>query len=269
MIAPGIDGLDVDRLAVRFGHRLILDNVDFKVKRGEVIGVLGPNGAGKSTLLKAILKLVPYSGLVKLHNRSIHDYSAAEFGRTIAYLPQDRDVAWPMTVAAVVALGRLPHRGPMSSQTEKDNEAIKGAMAALDVANLGARRISELSGGERARVLMARALAQNTPILLADEPTAGLDPAHQISLLSLFRKLAGEGLLIIFTLHELHFAAQWCDRLILLDQGRLVADGPPSKVLTAERIGSVYNCNVRIIEDASGLVVVPISETTIKLGNSG
>ncbi|MEO1610280.1 MAG: ABC transporter ATP-binding protein [Pseudomonadota bacterium] len=261
--------LAVDGLTVRFGRKLIVDNLDFKTNSGKVVGVLGPNGAGKSTLLKAILKLVPSSGSVKLHNRSIHNYTAPELARAIAYLPQDRDIAWPMTVAAVVALGRLPYQGLMSSLTDEDNAAVEGAMAALGVADLKTRRISELSGGERARVLMARALAQNAPVLIADEPTAGLDPAHQISLLSLFRNLAGQGLLIVLTLHELHFAAQWCDHLILLQQGRLVANGQPSKVLTADRIRSVYNCNVRIIEDADGPIIVPISETNIRSNNSG
>ncbi len=213
--------LAVDGLTVRLGRKLVLDDIGFSASGGEVIGVLGPNGAGKSTLLKAVLKLVPSSGSVKINDRGSHDYSAQAFGRAIAYLPQDRDVAWPMTVASVVALGRLPHRGPMLPPTDEDAEAIRQAMAAVDVQGLAARRVSELSGGERARVLIARALAQSTPILLADEPTAGLDPAHQISLLSLFRRLAGKGLLVILTLHELHLAARWCDRILLLEQGEV------------------------------------------------
>ena len=260
--------LAVDGLTVNLGRRRVLDNVGFCANDGQVVGVLGPNGAGKSTLLKAILKLVPSSGSVAIGERSIHDYTAQEFGRAIAYLPQDRDVAWPMTVAAIVALGRLPHRGPMSPQTEADTQAVQHAMAAVDVAQFAARRVSELSGGERARVLMARALAQNANILLADEPTSGLDPAHQVSLLSLFRKLAADGFLVVLTLHELHFAARWCDRIILLEQGRLVADGPPSEVLSAPRIKAVYGCDVRIIEDTSGPIIVPVSQTTNELSES-
>lgn len=253
--------ITVEGLTASLGRKLVLKDVGFSAKSGEVIGVLGPNGAGKSTLLKSILKLARSTGSVRVDNRSIHDYSAQEFARAIAYLPQDRDVAWPMSVASVVELGRLPYRTAMSLPTEQDAEAVQRAMEAVDVVGLEGRRISELSGGERARVLMARALAQSAPVLLADEPTSGLDPAHQISLLSLFRKLAGEGLLIILTLHELHFAARWCDRIILLEEGRLVADGPPSEVLSEARINSVYGCDVRIIEDSSGPIIVPIEAT--------
>ena len=253
--------LAADGLTVRLGRKRVLQDIGFTANGGEVVGVLGPNGAGKSTLLKTILKLVPSSGSVRINDCSVHDYSAQEFGRTIAYLPQERDVAWPMKVASVVALGRLPHRGPMAPLTENDTLAVRQAMDAVDVMGLEDRRVSELSGGERSRVLMARTLAQNAPILLADEPTSGLDPAHQISLLSLFRKLARQGLLVVLTLHELHFAARWCDQILLLEQGRLVADGKPSKVLSASRIRSVYGCDVRIIEDASGPIIVPVSAT--------
>lgn len=253
--------ITVEGLTASLGRKAVLKDVRFSAKGGEVIGVLGPNGAGKSTLLKSILKLAPSTGSIRVDNRSIHDYSAQEFARVFAYLPQDRDVAWPISVESVVALGRLPYRTAMSLPTEQDAEAVQRAMEAVDVVGLEVRRISELSGGERARVLMARALAQSAPVLLADEPTSGLDPAHQISLLSLFRKLAGEGLLVILTLHELHFAARWCDRIILLEEGRLVADGLPSEVLSEARINSVYGCNVRIIDDSSGPIIVPIEET--------
>ncbi|MEM6532989.1 MAG: ABC transporter ATP-binding protein [Myxococcota bacterium] len=250
--------LAVERLTVERKGRAVLKDLRFSANAGEVIGVLGPNGAGKSTLLKAILKLVPSSGAVSIDDRSVYDYSAAEFGRAVAYLPQERDVAWPMSVASVVALGRLPHRPPLTVATEKDAAAVRAAMAAVDVEELASRPVSTLSGGERARVLMARALAQETPILLTDEPTAGLDPAHQMALLALFRELASKGLLVVVTLHDFHYAARCCDRLILLEQGQLVADDVPSEVLSAERVEAVYGCGVKIIPDPSGPIIVPM-----------
>ena len=251
--------LEVADLSVSLNRAQVLDRVSFAARGGQVVGVLGPNGAGKSTLLKAILKLVPQSGSVAINGVQSHRISARAFGRAIAYLPQERDVAWPMIVASVVALGRLPHRPPIAALTVEDAKAVDDAMAAVDVSDFANRRVSELSGGERARVLVARALAQEAPILLADEPTAGLDPAHQISLLSLFRTLARGGKLILVTLHELHLAARWCDRILLLNGGELVGDGAPADVLSGSRIRSVYGCDVRIINDDDGPIIVPVA----------
>ncbi|MEO1708857.1 MAG: ABC transporter ATP-binding protein [Pseudomonadota bacterium] len=252
--------LEVADLSVSLGRVQVLDRVRFAARGGEIVGVLGPNGAGKSTLLKAILKLVPHLGSVAINGAPSHQMSARDFGRAIAYLPQERDVAWPMSVGSVVALGRLPHRPPIAAAlTVKDAQAVADAMAAVDVSAFANRRVSELSGGERARVLVARALAQEAPILLADEPTAGLDPAHQISLLSLFRRLARGGKLILVTLHELHLAARWCDRILLLNDGELVGDGAPADVLSSAQIRSVYGCDVRIINDDDGPIIVPVA----------
>ncbi|MEO0618390.1 MAG: ABC transporter ATP-binding protein [Pseudomonadota bacterium] len=254
--------LSASDVSVHLGAQTVLNRVDFSAHGGEVVGVLGPNGAGKSTLLKAVLGLVESSGAITIDGQNIRDITSQERGRLIAYLPQDRDVAWPMTVGSVVALGRLPHRQPLARLSNEDQEAIGDAMAMVDVTDFESRRISELSGGERARVLVARALAQRAPILLVDEPTSGLDPAHQLSLLALFRKRAAEGLLVVVTLHELHFASRWCDRILLLEDGHIVGDGAPADVLSPERVRAVYGCNVRIIKDDDGDVVLPISQNT-------
>lgn len=163
-----------------------------------------------------------------------------------------------MSVEAVVALGRLPHLTRFERPGTTDQQAVERAMDAVDVMHLRRRRITELSGGERSRALIARALAQETPLLFADEPTNGLDPAHQISILDLFRRQTDFGKTVILTLHELHLAARWCDRVILLHEGKITADGTPADVLTKERIETVYGCGVHIWEDDDGaLLVVP------------
>jgi iron complex transport system ATP-binding protein len=156
-------------------------------------------------------------------------------------------------VETLVGLGRLPHRAAPAA----DRAAVDAALAAMDLCPFRARPATELSGGERARALIARALAQEAPLLLADEPTAGLDPAHQIALMARFRRLAREGRGVVTALHDLALAARWCDRLLLLQAGRLVADGPPEAVLTPERLASVYGVTAHLGRDADGPVVVP------------
>ncbi|MBI1385168.1 MAG: ATP-binding cassette domain-containing protein [Rhizobiales bacterium] len=234
----------------------MLRGVDFRVSRGEVVGVLGPNGAGKSTLFAALLGLIPATGRIEFLGRT--DLTGRDLGRTVAFIPQDRDVAWPMSVEKVVGLGRLPYRTGFGRPGPQDTCAIERAMAAVEVQNLRRRPISELSGGERSRALIARALAQEAPLILADEPTSGLDPAHQIALLDLLRRRATTGQTILLTIHELHLAARWCDRLLLLHEQRVVADGRPAEVLTRERVAAVYGCDVHLGQSADGaLLVIP------------
>lgn len=247
----------LQNVTVNYDGRCVLDGVDLAVEAGEVVGIIGPNGAGKSTLLKAALSLVPCGGLITLDGRDMRGLAAAERARAIAYVPQERDATWALSVADVVGLGRLPHRAPFAGMGEADRRAVAKAMQDMDVVQLGERTFQALSGGERARVLIARALAQETPLLFADEPTSGLDPAHQIRLLQLLRHRSRAGHGLVVTLHELHLAARWCDRLVLLDRGRIVADGPPLEVLTASRIAEVYGCTVLVDSDETGPVVVP------------
>ncbi len=254
--------LDIEDLVVHRGRRRVLDGVSTSVRAGEVVGILGPNGAGKSTLLKAALGLLPATGTVRLLGDALDQLSAGERARRVAYVPQERDVAWSLDVTAIVALGRLPHRPAFAALTSEDHLAIDNALAATDLTTLRDQPITALSGGERARALIARALAQQAPILLADEPTSGLDPAHQLMLLALFRKLAGEGAAIALSIHELHLAARWCDRVVLLDAGRIAASGSPDDVITRHNIREVYGCDVHIAATPAGPVVVPIALTS-------
>jgi len=249
--------LSARSLCVRLGGREVVKNVSLDLRPGEFVGLLGPNGAGKSTLLKAIMGLVARSGRLTLGDRPIEALTPTESAREVAYLPQEREINWPVQVRALIGLGRSPHRGASSVPGEADRAAVDAAMAAMDLVELQERSSLELSGGERARVLIARALAQETPVLLTDEPAAGLDPAHQITLMATFRKLAREGRSVLASLHELTLAGQWCDRVILIADGGIVAEGPPDAVLTPGNLATVYGVRARITVSDDGLSVVP------------
>ena len=249
--------LSVGSLSVRLGSRDVLDAVSFELHTGEFVGLIGPNGAGKSTLLKAIMGFSARDRKITRDGQPLDELSPNVRARTFSYLPQEREVRWPLTVQSLVALGRAPYRRSFSPLGEADWRSINCAIQTMDLEELRERSAMELSGGERARTLIARALAQETPLLLADEPAAGLDPAHQISLMATFSQLAQDDRTVFASLHELTLAGQWCDRLILLSDGRIVADGPPGDVLTAENLATVYGVRAHISYTEAGLAVIP------------
>lgn len=254
--------LALQDIRARLGAREVLQGVSLTIGEGEFVGLIGPNGAGKSTLLRSVLGLVPATGRITIAGRDVSATSAKTRGRDIAYLPQEREIAWPVAVEDAVALGRLPYRKPFGGETEADRAATAQAMARMDIESLRGRPATELSGGEKARVLIARALAQQAPLLLADEPTAGLDPSHQIALMQLFGELAREGRGVIASMHDLGLAARWCTRLILIDKGKVVADDVPDAVLTPERLKTVYGVEAFIDRtENGGLVVQPVGLT--------
>lgn len=244
-------------LRVAIGARRVVGPLDLGVEPGEVLGLVGPNGAGKSTLMRALAGLVPFEGDLRLDGAPLGTLSPTARARRVAYVAQTREIAWGLTVEEVVDLGRLPHRPRLAPRSAADGHVVAEALAAMDLGALAGRRATELSGGETARVVVARALAQEASLLVADEPTAGLDPAHQIALMELFRRLAGAGGAVLVSLHELGLAARFCDRIVLLEQGRIVADGPPEEALSPERLASVYGVTVHRSRDADGLVLVP------------
>jgi iron complex transport system ATP-binding protein len=232
--------LSATDLCVSLSGKQVLHSLSFSVAAGEFVGLIGPNGAGKSTLLRSALGLLPFTGTILLDGKGATTMSAGQRAGKVAYLAQEREIAWAVPVETVVALGRSPHRPSFATLNDADRAMIDGAMLRMDVEAFRHRIATELSGGEKARVLTARALAQDTPLLLADEPTAGLDPSHQIALMRLFGELATDGRSVVASLHDLGLAARWCSRLILLDRGRIVADGPPETVLTPETLRAVY-----------------------------
>ena len=248
----------LDQVAVTLGARWVIKDISADLGGG-VIGLIGPNGAGKSTLVRAIAGLIPSAGAVLVDGAPVTALPLRRRARRIAYLPQGQSVHWPLTVERLVALGRLPHLAPFARPAEGDKQAIERALARTDLLGLRDRAIDELSGGERARALLARALAVEAPLLLADEPLAALDPAHQIEVMALLREEAARGATVIAVLHDLTIAARWCDRLLLIDDGRLVADGDPRDVLTADRIGSVYGVSAFIGEADGQPLIVPLA----------
>ena len=238
--------ITLNEIGVTLGRRTVVHGVTAAFSPGTLTGIVGPNGAGKSTLARAMLALVPASGRAEIDGVDVAAMPRKVAARRIAYVPQGQTLHWPLTVERLVGLGRLPHLAPMSRISDADTAAIERAMARADVLELRDRIATELSGGERARVLFARALAVEAPALIADEPLASLDPGHQIDVMDMLRAEAVGGGLVIAVLHDLTLAARYCDRLLLIDEGRIVADGTSADVLTAERLRAVYGIDAAV-----------------------
>lgn len=242
--------LAAENVSVCLAGRAVVRGVSAALAGGTLVGILGPNGAGKSTLVRALVALLPVRGRVLLGDRPLTMMTRAQVARQIAYLPQGQALHWPLSVERLVALGRLPHLGPFSRVGAADRQAIERAMALAEVAHLAGRTATELSGGERARVLLARALAVEAPVLVADEPLASLDPEHQLHGMELLRERAGEGGLVVAVLHDLGLAQRFCDRVLVLADGELVADGAPAEVLTAALLARVYRVRAAVTPEA-------------------
>ncbi len=231
----------------------VVDRVSLAVEAGECVGLIGPNGAGKTTLMRAALGLLPAEG-----ESSLTALDRLARARRAAWLPQTREIAWPVDVATVVSLGRLPHGRALSALTDEDRAAVDLALERMDLGAFRDRTATQLSGGEQARVLIARALAQEAPLLMADEPIAGLDPAHQIAAMEVFAGLAREGRAVVTALHDLGLAARHCTRLLLMHGGRLVADGPPLEVLTPENLREVFGVTGHFARTEAWDIFVPL-----------
>jgi iron complex transport system ATP-binding protein len=244
-------------VSVRLGGTIVVRRATFEVAQGEVIGLLGPNAAGKSSLLRAIAGVLPFSGEISFQGISIRSLSSAERAQRIAYLPQEREMVWPVSTLDLVSLGRLPHRIPIGGRSAPDGEAVMRALKLTQTEHLAHRNVLTLSGGERARVLCARAIAQETPILLADEPVAGLDPYHQIGIMESLGAIASSGCAVLISMHDLALAGQQCDRLLLMAEGELVAEGEPAEVLTSDRLAEVYRIASHIERFGSRVAAIP------------
>ncbi|MHB9800427.1 heme ABC transporter ATP-binding protein [Pseudomonas sp. MT3] len=240
--------LTAENLRVKRGAQTVLQDVTLALQPGQVLGVLGPNGAGKSTLLGALNGELPLSGgAVRLDDRPLSDWQGADRARRLAVLPQSSTLNFAFTVEAVVGFGRLPH----DSGRQRDGEIIAAALEAADALHLMGRSYLALSGGERQRVHLARVLAQLWPggaeqVLLLDEPTSALDPLHQHTTLQAVREFANRGAAVLVILHDLNLAARYCDRLLLLHQGRPHLLGTPADVLRAEPLRTVFGLEVLV-----------------------
>lgn len=249
--------LSAHHLSVSLQTRDVLHDVSFEIGAGECVGLLGPNGAGKTTLMRVVLGLIPGQG-----TSSLTDLPPTERARAAAWMPQTREIAWPVTVETLVMLGRIPHMASGQRPTEEDQQKVDAALTEMDLTAFRNRTVTRLSGGEQARVLIARALAQDTPLIMADEPVAGLDPAHQISTMETFAGLARTGRSVMVSLHDLGLAARHCTRVMILSEGRIVADGTPAEMLTVDRMAQVFGIRAFYRETEDGPVFQPLGVIT-------
>ena len=245
--------LTLNHLSVTLRQREVLHDVSLGIGAGELVGLIGPNGAGKTSLMRAALGLIPAEG-----ESSLARLSSSERARSVAWIPQSREIAWPVPVERVVALGRYPHLPRGQDLPPADRAMVHQALERMGLAGLANVAASHLSGGEQARVLIARALAQDTPLLMADEPVAGLDPAYQIAAMQTFRELADEGRSVLLSLHDLGLAARHCTRLVLLANGRLHAQGRPGEVLSPDTVAETFGVTLWHQATPSGTVCQPL-----------
>jgi len=235
-----------------YGRGAVLDGVSLAVAAGEIVGVIGPNGSGKTTLVRLLAGVLkPQAGHVTLGGTRLDALARRDVARQLAVVPQDSALEFPFTALEVVLMGRAPHLPPLAFPRARDLTIARAAMARLDVGTVEDRPLARLSGGERQRVLLARALAQEPRVLLLDEPTTHLDLRHQVGIYDTVRELARGGLAIMSVLHDLNLAGLYCDRLILLAGGRIVAEGPPADVLVEPRLAAAYGVAVHVGRNAA------------------
>lgn len=255
--------IELENIGVEIGGTTILEEVSLDVPKGQFLALVGPNGAGKTTLLRTCNGLVsPTNGSVRIDGYDIATQSARSVGRLVATVPQETTLAFDFNVESVVTMGRTPHQSRFHSADESDRAAVRSALERTDTARFADRSVEALSGGERQRVVFARALAQETPVLLLDEPTASLDINHQIRTLKLARTLAGDGKTVIAAIHDLDLAARFCDRVVLLSDGELLSEGSPRSVLTSERLEETFGIRTAVsMNPVTGSpMVTPLSD---------
>jgi iron complex transport system ATP-binding protein len=239
-------------LSFAYNANPVLDGVSLSIDRGEMVGILGPNGPGKTTLIKIFSAVLRGQGEVKVNGRSIQSYGKRELSRLFAAVPQESQILFPYTVAEIILMGRASYHSPLALEGKKDLEVARASMELTDSLPFSDRYLHELSGGEKQRVIIARALAQEPEILLLDEPSAFLDLKHQVQVFELMRRLNRErGLTIVAALHDLNLAALFFPRLVILRDGKVFRDGSPKDVLTEETIEEIYGIKVRVEQDAS------------------
>jgi iron complex transport system ATP-binding protein len=254
-VRPSIEALGV---GVTLGGRRVVDAVDLAVEPGEWLGLIGPNGAGKTSLLRALAGIVPATGTIRLNGETYGPRRRRELARVVALVPQLPETPPALTVAEYVLLGRTPHIGYLGSERHADWVAAAVAIDRLGLRAFVDREVGSLSGGERQRVVLARALAQASPILLLDEPTSALDLGRQQDALELLDELRRQdGLTVVSAMHDLSLAGQYADRLVLLEAGRVAAQGRPHEVLTVETIARCYDAEVRVLHDDGRVFVLP------------
>ena len=250
--------LSATGLNASLGKRKVLHDISLSLASNQLVALVGPNGAGKTTLLRALAGLIPSDGDIRIGGDALSSLSLRERAKRFAYLPQGHMVHWPLPARDIVALGRYPHGATDPARLSPwDMEAVLRAMQAVDVTAFGDRRVTELSGGERSRVALARVLAVEAPVILADEPTASLDPRHQIDVMQNLRSVADKGVLVIVVTHDLGLAARFADHVLVLSDGRLAAQGAPMQALSEAVMADVFRISAYRAEYQSEAVIVP------------
>ncbi len=260
-------GMRLEALSFSRQGKTILSGIDLQIEKGEILGLIGPNGAGKTTLIKLMIgQLSPDAGKITLDGKALADWEHKERAQRLAYLPQGPVVDSPFTCRELVLMGRYPHLTRFEAMRAKDTAIAREAMRLTETDGLADRLITELSGGELQRVLLARALTQEASLLFLDEPTANLDPHYQLSLLDLVSTLVKDEVGVVMAIHDLNLAARSCDRLALLQAGKIVALGPPETVLTLENLRRVYGIEAEVaVHPATGKIrIAPIGLSSAK-----
>jgi iron complex transport system ATP-binding protein len=253
--------LTVKQLEFRTDTRSILTGIDCALHAGEFVGLIGANGTGKTTLLRLLMGLVtPSAGSVWIRGKPTTQYSRRALARQITLVPQDTGISYPFSVRELVTMGRHPYLRRFTPITQHDMSIVQAAMQTLAVDVLAERSVTALSGGERQRVMIARALAQQTPIILLDEATASLDVCHQLDVLTAAKKLADQGHLVIAAIHDLNMASRFCNRILMLNQGQLVANGSPVETLTQHRLRQYFSVEtaIEVARHTNGLMITPL-----------
>lgn len=251
--------LEATALSIKFANKTILDDIDFSMNAGELIGIIGSNGSGKTTLLRTLSGMLPENNnKVQFLGRSLSDYNRKKLAQKMAYLPQGNESHWSITVENLVMLGRLPHRKPWQGCSDLDKKIVQKVLQDCDVSQFTNTTVDTLSGGERARVFLSRALAVEPQLLLVDEPIAGLDPGYQLDVMQKFRQLSNSGMGIICVIHDLTLAGRYCHKLLMLGGQKIISYGKPDQVLSSENLARCFNIKVHKGEAEGHAFVIPI-----------
>ena len=265
--------IDINSLNFAYDNQPVLTELNLQLTTGQFVGLIGPNGAGKSTLLHLLLGLhKPQQGAICIAGEPLRGMSQKQLAKSITLVPQDAQINYAFSVEDVVAMGRNPWLDRFQPASQDDMAIVQGAMEQTDILQFAKRSVNQLSGGERQRVLIARAIAQQTPIIMLDEATANLDISHQLEVLQLAQSLAHQGSLVIAAIHDLSLAARYCDRLLLLAQQQLRADGTPDEVITEENLARYFNLRAEVQrlnrpDNLPGLLITPL-DAVKPIGNS-